>query len=97
MYYKHQVHHATTFPLRSLATHRSYCLDKGTGSCSYQVGVEDGGCHSLLDYSSIANSACVLEKKNPDDVRLVAKPGMFTRCELMIQQVKYTCLILLLL
>eukprot|EP00545_Synedropsis_sp_CCMP1620_P006958 CAMPEP_0119013450 /NCGR_PEP_ID=MMETSP1176-20130426/8455_1 /TAXON_ID=265551 /ORGANISM="Synedropsis recta cf, Strain CCMP1620" /LENGTH=694 /DNA_ID=CAMNT_0006966541 /DNA_START=84 /DNA_END=2168 /DNA_ORIENTATION=- len=152
MEYKRQVHHATTSRLRSLATQMSFRLDEGNGSCSYRLGVEDGGCHSLLDYSAIAESARVLEgiarslnavvlerkmiqgeiiasddgtpvatnlaptiiherpllgngkdhlvvdeedyddddeeKKNPDDVRLVAKPGIFTRCELTIQRVE---------
>ena len=39
----------------------SYRLDEGHGCCRYRVGVEDDGCHSLLDYSSVAESARVLE------------------------------------
>jgi hypothetical protein len=39
----------------------SYRLDEGHGACLYRLGVEDDGCHSLLDYSSIAESARVLE------------------------------------
>jgi GTPase len=39
----------------------SYRLDEGNGACLYRVGVEDDGCHSLLDYSSVAESARVLE------------------------------------
>mmetsp|Transcript_17913 Transcript_17913/g.25265 ORF Transcript_17913/g.25265 Transcript_17913/m.25265 type:complete len:693 (-) Transcript_17913:1582-3660(-) len=47
--------------LRSLATQMSYRLDEGNGLCTYQVGVEDNGCHSLLDYESVAESARILE------------------------------------
>jgi elongation factor 1-alpha len=39
----------------------SYRLDEGNGSCIYQIGVEDDGCHSLLDYDSVAESARILE------------------------------------
>lgn len=59
--YKRQVHHANASRLRSLATQMSYRLDEGNGACLYRVGVEDDGCHSLLDYSSVAESARVLE------------------------------------
>lgn len=39
----------------------SYRLDEGNGTCLYRVGVEDDGCHSLLDYESVAESARILE------------------------------------
>jgi elongation factor 1-alpha len=39
----------------------SYRLDEGNGICIYRVGVEDDGCHSLLDYPSVAESARILE------------------------------------
>ena len=39
----------------------SYRLDQGNGSCTYRIGVEDDGCHSLLDYGCIAETARVLE------------------------------------
>lgn len=39
----------------------SYRLDQGHGTCRYRVGVEDDGCHSLLDYDAVAKSCCVLE------------------------------------
>lgn len=39
----------------------SYRLDQGNGTCYYRLGVEDNGCHSLLDYESIAESARILE------------------------------------
>ncbi len=39
----------------------SYRLDEGNGNCTYFLGVEDNGCHSLLPYSSIAESARILE------------------------------------
>lgn len=61
MEYKRQVHHNSTSRLRSLATQMSYRLDEGNGCCMYRVGVEDDGCHSLLDYKSVAESARVLE------------------------------------
>ena len=55
------MHHANAARLRSLATQMSYRLDEGHGACLYRVGVEDDGCHSLLDYRSVAESARVLE------------------------------------
>ena len=39
----------------------SYRLDEGRGRCTYHVGVEDDGCHSLLDYPAISESAWILE------------------------------------
>ena len=39
----------------------SYRLDEGNGTCIYKIGVEDDGCHSLLDYNSVAESARILE------------------------------------
>ena len=39
----------------------SYRLDEGRGRCTYHIGVEDDGCHSLLDYPSISESAWILE------------------------------------
>ena len=39
----------------------SYRLDEGRGRCTYHVGVEDDGCHSLLDYPSVSESAWILE------------------------------------
>lgn len=39
----------------------SFRMDEGNGTCVYRVGVEDDGCHSLLDYESVAESAQVLE------------------------------------
>ena len=39
----------------------SYRLDQGHGVCTYRIGVEDDGCHSLLDYSAMAESARILE------------------------------------
>ena len=47
--------------LRSLKTQLNYRLDQGQGTCLYRVGVEDNGCHSLLDYEDVAKSCCVLE------------------------------------
>ena len=39
----------------------SYRLDEGRGRCTYHIGVEDDGCHSLLDYTSVSESAWILE------------------------------------
>jgi elongation factor 1-alpha len=39
----------------------SFRLDEGRGRCTYHVGVEDDGCHSLLDYPAISESAWILE------------------------------------
>jgi GTPase len=61
MEYKRLVHQANTARLRSLATQMSYRLDQGHGNCVYRLGVEDDGCHSLLDYESIAESCRILE------------------------------------
>jgi len=59
--YKRQVHHASANRIRSLATQMSYRLDQGNGFCTYRLGVEDGGCHSLMDYGCMVDSARVLE------------------------------------
>jgi len=59
--YKRQLRNPTPSRLRSLATQMSYRLDEGMGRCTYQVGVEDDGCHSLLDYASVAESARIIE------------------------------------
>jgi hypothetical protein len=39
----------------------SFRLDQGHGRCLYRIGVEDDGCHSLLSYDSVAESARVVE------------------------------------
>jgi len=59
--YKRHVHQATSSRLRSLATQMSYRLDEGHGFCTYRIGVEDDGCHSLLSYDEIAHSARLIE------------------------------------
>lgn len=60
--YKRQIlHGANSTRLRSLATQLSYRLDQGHGTCRYRLGVEDDGCHSLLPYEAVAESAKVLE------------------------------------
>lgn len=59
--YKRQVHKLSTSRLHTLATQMSYRLDEGYGRCTYHVGVEDDGCHSVLDYSAVSESAWVLE------------------------------------
>lgn len=59
--YKRQVHKLSANRLRTLATQMSYRLDQGHGQCTYHIGVEDDGCHSVLDYPAISESAWVLE------------------------------------
>ena len=61
MEYKRQVHHANAARLRSLATQMSFRLDEGNGVCVYRLGVEDNGCHSLLDYPAMGESARIIE------------------------------------
>ena len=39
----------------------SYRMDEGHGRCMYRLGVEDDGCHSLLSYEQVAESARVVE------------------------------------
>ena len=39
----------------------SYRLDEGRGRCTYHIGVEDDGCHSLEGYPAVSESAWVLE------------------------------------
>lgn len=39
----------------------SFRMDEGGGCCRYYIGVEDDGCHSLLDYPAVAESARILE------------------------------------
>ncbi len=39
----------------------SYRLDEGHGTCTYFLGVEDDGCHSLLNYEEVKESARILE------------------------------------
>eukprot|EP00523_Entomoneis_sp_CCMP467_P019883 CAMPEP_0168863732 /NCGR_PEP_ID=MMETSP0727-20121128/19099_1 /TAXON_ID=265536 /ORGANISM="Amphiprora sp., Strain CCMP467" /LENGTH=698 /DNA_ID=CAMNT_0008918805 /DNA_START=59 /DNA_END=2155 /DNA_ORIENTATION=- len=58
--YKRQIN-GTATRLRSLGTQMGFRLDEGSGICTYQVGVEDDGAHSLLDYVAIAESCKILE------------------------------------
>jgi GTPase len=39
----------------------SFRLDEGDGSCMYRIGVEDDGCHSLIDYDACSETAKLLE------------------------------------
>jgi GTPase len=59
--YKRQLHNCTPARLEKLKTQMSYRLDEGNGGCIYRIGVEDNGCHSLMDYSECAETAKVLE------------------------------------
>lgn len=59
--YKRQVCNLTSERRIKLTTQMSYRLDQGNGICKYQIGVEDDGSHSLLEYESISESVLNLE------------------------------------
>eukprot|EP00557_Chaetoceros_sp_GSL56_P001191 CAMPEP_0176491218 /NCGR_PEP_ID=MMETSP0200_2-20121128/8310_1 /TAXON_ID=947934 /ORGANISM="Chaetoceros sp., Strain GSL56" /LENGTH=728 /DNA_ID=CAMNT_0017888623 /DNA_START=96 /DNA_END=2282 /DNA_ORIENTATION=+ len=59
--YKRQLFRPSPSRLRSLATQMSFRLDEGNGTCTYYLGVEDDGCHSLLTYTAVSESARILE------------------------------------
>lgn len=59
--YKRQLHKCTAARLEKLKTQMSFRMDEGNGGCMYRIGVEDDGCHSLLDYEMCAETARVLE------------------------------------
>lgn len=55
------MHNCSPARLEKLKTQMSYRLDEGNGGCLYRIGVEDDGCHSLMDYTECAETAKVLE------------------------------------
>merc|ERR1712060_667312 len=59
--YKRLVHQARPDRLRSLATQMAYRMDEGNGICHYRIGVEDNGCHSLLNLEEMIESIRFLE------------------------------------
>ncbi|GKY92782.1 hypothetical protein MPSEU_000248000 [Mayamaea pseudoterrestris] len=59
--YKRQVSASNPSRLRTLTTQMSFRMDEGHGRCIYRIGVEDNGCHSLLSYDQVAESARILE------------------------------------
>ncbi|VEU37722.1 unnamed protein product [Pseudo-nitzschia multistriata] len=59
--YKRQLLHCSPTRLEKLKTQMSFRLDEGNGICHYQIGVEDNGCHSLIDYHACAETAKLLE------------------------------------
>lgn len=59
--YKRQLLNCTASRLEKLKTQMSFRLDEGNGSCVYRIGVEDDGCHSLIDYHACSETAKVLE------------------------------------
>lgn len=61
MEYKRQLCNCSPSRLEKLRTQLSYRLDEGHGCCIYRIGVEDNGCHSLMDYDACAETARVLE------------------------------------
>jgi hypothetical protein len=48
--------------MRALTHRMSQRLVAGDGVCTYQVGVDEYGCHSLHDYRTMSESAWVLER-----------------------------------
>jgi len=61
MEYKRQLHNCSGERLEKLKTQMSYRLHEGRGCCVYRIGVEDDGCHSLLDYKACKETAKTLE------------------------------------
>jgi GTPase len=59
--YKRQIIDPTPTRLRTLATQMSFRIDEGKGTAIYQIGVEDDGSHSLLDFDVIEKSVNALE------------------------------------
>ena len=59
--YKRLLHNCSAARLEKLKTQMSYRLDEGRGCCIYRVGVEDDGCHSLLDYDACDETVRLLE------------------------------------
>jgi GTPase len=59
--YKRQLLQCTPTRLEKLKTQMSFRLDQGDGCCIYRIGVEDDGCHSLIDYPACAETARILE------------------------------------
>ena len=59
--YKRQLLNCTAARLEKLKTQISFRLDEGNGCCIYHIGVEDDGCHSLVDYDACAETAKLLE------------------------------------
>jgi len=59
--YKRQISKPTPARLRTLATQMNYRMDEGKGIATYEVGVEDDGTHSMLDYDAIQQSVAILE------------------------------------
>jgi len=59
--YKRQLHNCSFSRLEKLKTQMSYRLDEGRGGCTYRIGVEDDGCHSLLNYDACAETARTVE------------------------------------
>jgi len=59
--YKRQLLQCTPNRLEKLKTQMSFRLDQGDGCCVYRIGVEDDGCHSLIDYPACAETARILE------------------------------------
>lgn len=70
--YKRQVINPTAERVVKLTTQMSYRLDQGNGVCTYMIGVEDDGKHSMLDHDTVRKSAENLEAiaRNLNAVRL---------------------------
>mmetsp|Transcript_14083 Transcript_14083/g.29141 ORF Transcript_14083/g.29141 Transcript_14083/m.29141 type:complete len:660 (+) Transcript_14083:225-2204(+) len=59
--YKRQLLNCSASRLEKLKTQMSYRLDEGNGTCVYRIGIEDDGCHSMIDYHACSETAKVLE------------------------------------
>jgi hypothetical protein len=59
--YKRQISKPTPSRLRTLATQMNYRMDEGKGVATYEVGIEDDGTHSMLDYEAVQQSVTILE------------------------------------
>mmetsp|Transcript_25550 Transcript_25550/g.36649 ORF Transcript_25550/g.36649 Transcript_25550/m.36649 type:complete len:704 (-) Transcript_25550:51-2162(-) len=59
--YKRKIYKPSPSRLRTLATQMNYRMDEGKGVAIYEIGVEDDGTHSLLDYETIQESVTVIE------------------------------------
>ena len=59
--YKRKIYKPSPSRLRTLATQMNFRMDEGKGVAIYEVGVEDDGTHSLLDYETIQESVTVIE------------------------------------
>lgn len=83
--YKRQVECRNPTRLRSLATQMVYRMDEARdGTAIYQVGVEDDGCHSLLDYPAVNRSCLILEHLARTHLNAVVVDRTFYQDEILL-------------